>query len=197
VVAAVPGAAVAVAPPVVRGQQVAQRGEQVGVAPRAGLDHREARGRVRHPHRQQPLPRARRGEEPLDLPVERDDRLVATGANLDHFGLHGPTLAGMRTAFGCEFDVPDGYLNTASVGIPPAPVADAVDGGGAGLAHRPRRPPDFDEPTARARRGFADLVGVPPAWVAIGGAVSALVGLLAASVPDGARVLVAAVSSRA
>jgi hypothetical protein len=25
----------------------------------------------------------------------------------------------MRTAFGCEFDVPDGYPNTASVGVPP------------------------------------------------------------------------------
>ncbi len=98
----------------------------------------------------------------------------------------------MLTAFGCEFDVPDGYLNTASVGIPPAPVADAV----AAAVHAWRtgrgRPPDFDEPTAVARRAFADLVGVPPARVAIGGAVSSLVGLLAASVPDGARVLVAA-----
>ena len=98
----------------------------------------------------------------------------------------------MRTAFGCEFDVPDGYLNTASIGIPPAPVADAVTAAVRGWRTGRGRPPEFDEPTARARRGFADLVGVPPAWVAIGGAVSALVGLLAASVPDGARVLVAA-----
>ena len=193
VVAAVPGAAVPVAPPVVRGQQVAQRGEQVGVAPRARLDHREARGRVRHPHGQQPSRAPAAVEELLDLPVERDDRLVATGANLDHFGLHGPTLTGMRTAFGCEFDVPDGYLNTASVGVPPAPVADAVAGGGAGWRTGRGPPARFrrahrDAPAA----AFADLVGVPPAWVAIGGAVSALVGLLAASVPDGARVLVAA-----
>jgi len=98
----------------------------------------------------------------------------------------------MRTAFGCEFDVPDGYLNTASIGIPPAPVADAVTAAVRGWRTGRGRPPEFDEPTARARRGFADLVGVPPAWVAIGGAVSALVGLLAASVPDGTRVLVAA-----
>jgi len=97
----------------------------------------------------------------------------------------------MRTAFGCEFDVPDGYLNTASIGIPPAPVADAVTAAVQGWRTGRGRPPDFDEPTTLARRGFADLVGVPPAWVAIGGAVSALVGLLAASVPDGARVLVA------
>ena len=98
----------------------------------------------------------------------------------------------MRTAFGCEFDVPDGYLNTASVGVPPAPVADAVADAVRGWRSGRDRPPDFDEPTARARRAFADLVGVPPSWVAIGGAVSSLVGLLAASVPDGARVLVAA-----
>ena len=51
VVATVSRAAVPVPPLVVRGQQVAQRGEQVGVAPRARLDHREARGGVRHPHR--------------------------------------------------------------------------------------------------------------------------------------------------
>ena len=98
----------------------------------------------------------------------------------------------MRTAFGCEFDVPDGYLNTASVGVPPGPVADAV----AEAVHRWRtgngRPPDFDEPTSAARRGFADLVGVPGERVAIGASVSSLVGLIAASVPDGARVLVAA-----
>lgn len=97
----------------------------------------------------------------------------------------------MRTAFGCEFDVPDGYLNTASVGVPPAPVADAVVAAVRGWRSGRDRPPDFDEPTARARRAFADLVGLPSSWVAIGGAVSALVGLLAASVPDGARVLVA------
>jgi len=74
----------------------------------------------------------------------------------------------MRTAFGCEFDVPDGYLNTASVGIPPVPVADAVTAAVQAWRTGHGRPPDFDEPTARARRGFADLVGVPPAWVAIG-----------------------------
>jgi selenocysteine lyase/cysteine desulfurase len=98
----------------------------------------------------------------------------------------------VRTAFGCEFDVPDGYLNTASVGVPPVPVADAVADAVRGWRTGRDRPPDFDEPTAAARRGFADLVGVPPGWVAIGASVSSLVGLLAASVPDGARVLVAA-----
>jgi selenocysteine lyase/cysteine desulfurase len=97
----------------------------------------------------------------------------------------------VRTAFGCEFDVPDGYLNTASVGVPPAAAADAVEAAIRGWRTGRGRPPDYDEPVATARAAFARLVGVPFERVAIGGAVSPLVGLLAASVPDGTRVLVA------
>jgi selenocysteine lyase/cysteine desulfurase len=82
----------------------------------------------------------------------------------------------VRTAFGQEFDVPDGYLNTASIGIPSVGAGEAV---AAAVA-------DW-----RARAGFADLVGVGADRVAIGPAVSALVGLVAAGLPDGARVLVA------
>jgi selenocysteine lyase/cysteine desulfurase len=94
-------------------------------------------------------------------------------------------------AFGEEFDVPDGYLNTASIGIPPAAVADAVAGAITGWRTGAGRAPEFDEPVARARAGFAELVGVGMERVAIGPAVSALLGLVAAAVPDGARVLVA------
>jgi len=97
----------------------------------------------------------------------------------------------VRTAFGCEFDVPDGYLNTASVGVPPSAVADAVEAAVRGWRTGAGRPPDYDEPVATARAAFADLVGVPSERVAIGSGVSALVGLLAADVPDGTRVLVA------
>jgi selenocysteine lyase/cysteine desulfurase len=97
----------------------------------------------------------------------------------------------VRTAFGCEFDVPDGYLNTASVGVPPGFVADAVVAAVQGWRTGTGRPPDYDEPVATARLGFAQLVGTSVDRVAIGSTVSSLVGLLAASVPDGARVLVA------
>ncbi|GEL17840.1 aminotransferase class V-fold PLP-dependent enzyme [Pseudonocardia asaccharolytica] len=98
----------------------------------------------------------------------------------------------MRTAFGQQFDVPDGYLNTASIGTPSMAVAEAVERAvrewrtGAGHAE------EFDEPVALARRGFAELVGVEADRVAIGAAVSPLIGMVAASVPDGSRVLVAA-----
>jgi selenocysteine lyase/cysteine desulfurase len=97
----------------------------------------------------------------------------------------------VRTAFGQEFDVPDGYLNTASIGVPPVAVGEAV----AAAVHDWRtgtaRPPDFDAPVVRARAAFGELVGVGADRVVIGSAASALVGLVAASLPDGARVLVA------
>ncbi|WP_214369977.1 aminotransferase class V-fold PLP-dependent enzyme [Pseudonocardia sp. H11422] len=97
----------------------------------------------------------------------------------------------MRAAFGQQFDVPDGYLNTAAIGLPPASVAEAVVDAVRDWRAGSGRAEDFDAPVATARAGFADLVGVGVDRVAIGSALSPLVGLVAASVPDGARVLVA------
>ncbi|MHA6620981.1 aminotransferase class V-fold PLP-dependent enzyme [Pseudonocardia sp. DLS-67] len=97
----------------------------------------------------------------------------------------------MRVSFGAEFDVPDGYLNTASIGIPSAAVGAAVTASIAGWRAGAGRAGEYDEPVARARAGFADLVGVGVDRVAIGPAVSALVGLVAAALPAGSRVLVA------
>ncbi|MBE9374323.1 aminotransferase class V-fold PLP-dependent enzyme [Saccharopolyspora sp. HNM0983] len=97
----------------------------------------------------------------------------------------------MRTAFGTEFDVPDGYLNTASIGIPPAPVARAVTeavqrwSGGRSTAG------EFDESVQRARAAFAGLLGVPAERIASGATVSQLVGLVAAGLQPGSSVLTA------
>ena len=97
----------------------------------------------------------------------------------------------MRSAFGMEFDVPDGYLNTASIGVPPTPVAaavaDALDGWRTGAG----RADDFDEAVAVARAAYGRLVGVGPERVAIGGSASGLVAQVAANVPAGSRVLTA------
>src|SRR5438067_253464 len=97
----------------------------------------------------------------------------------------------MRAAFGAKFDVPDGYLNTPSIGIPSAEVADAV----AAAVDRWRRgadkPPDFDGAVWLSRKGFADLIGVPAERIAIGAAVSQLLSAVAAGLPDGAKVLAA------
>lgn len=97
----------------------------------------------------------------------------------------------MRSAFGFDFDVPDFYLNTASIGIPAAPVADAVMEAMQGWRSGAGHPTDFDRPVAEARTAYARLIGVSEDRVAIGATVSELLGLVAASVPDGSRVLVA------
>ena len=97
----------------------------------------------------------------------------------------------MRTAFGRQFDVPDGYLNTASIGDPPACAADAVAAGVDDWRGGAARASDFDPAVAAGRAAFADLVGVAVDRVAIGASVSTLVGLIAAALPAGGRVLVA------
>src|SRR4030095_16556846 len=50
---------------------------------------------------------------------------------------------------------------------------------------------DYDALVGRARRRFASLVEVPPDRVAVGNQVSTFTGLVAAALPDGARVLAA------
>jgi selenocysteine lyase/cysteine desulfurase len=97
----------------------------------------------------------------------------------------------MRTAFGLTFDVAPGYLNTASIGVPPTDVSQTVIEAVASWSRGLDQPERFDSPVATARNGFARLVGVPTERVAIGTTVSQVVGLVAASVPDGAKVLVA------
>lgn len=95
----------------------------------------------------------------------------------------------MRSAFGQSFEVPAGYLNTAGIGVPPVVAAESV----VQAVHRWRTgadsPAAFDADVLAARRAWAGLVGVDVADVTSGASVSQLVGLVAASVPDGTRVL--------
>ncbi len=81
------------------------------------------------------------------------------------------------------------YLNTASYGLPPQPAWDALQaalddwrGGKTSWEH-------WGVPGEEARASFARLVGVSVDTVAIGSNVSGFVGLIAASIPDGSRVL--------
>lgn len=89
-----------------------------------------------------------------------------------------------------QFPGAAGYLNSASIGLPPTQAVealhDALDEWQSGQAHAP----DYDRPVAQARRLFAELVAVPEDQVAIGSQVSALVGLVATALPPGARVTV-------
>ena len=89
------------------------------------------------------------------------------------------------------FSPDPGYLNTASLGVPPATALDAVQVVLDGWRRGVLQPPDFDEAVNRSRRAWAELSGVPVAQVAVASAVSELVGLVAAALPDGARVMTA------
>src|ERR1700704_5443445 len=82
------------------------------------------------------------------------------------------------------------YLNTASYGLPPRdgfePLQAALAdwrGGRTSWEH-------WGESAERARAAFAEMVGVTPAKVAIGSNVSSFSGLVAAALPDGARVVI-------
>jgi len=82
------------------------------------------------------------------------------------------------------------YLNTASYGLPPRDGFDAVQaaladwrGGRTSWEH-------WGDSTEGSRRAFAAMVGVDVGRVSVGATVSELVGLVAASLPAGARVLV-------
>lgn len=82
------------------------------------------------------------------------------------------------------------YLNTASYGLPPAPAFAALQEALGEWRGGRTSWEGWTESVARARSSFARLLGCRPEDVAAGATVSELVGLVAASLPDGARVLV-------
>jgi selenocysteine lyase/cysteine desulfurase len=88
-----------------------------------------------------------------------------------------------------EFAPTGTYLNTATMGLPPASALAALQRTLDRWRDGVLDGPSFDGTVARARRLFARLVGVPESWVAIGHQASPFVGLVATTVPDGAEVL--------
>ncbi|RAG86593.1 aminotransferase [Streptacidiphilus pinicola] len=93
---------------------------------------------------------------------------------------------------GREFAPATVYLNTAGMGLPPAravaALKEAVDEQAAGRADVVA----YDGPVGAARRAFARLAGVPERNVAVGATASEHVGVVAAGLPEGAEVVVAA-----
>jgi selenocysteine lyase/cysteine desulfurase len=81
------------------------------------------------------------------------------------------------------------YLNTASYGLPPDDAWDAMQGALADWRGGRTSWEHWGDSADRARAAFAELVGVGAETVAIGATVSELLGLVAGSIPDGARVL--------
>jgi selenocysteine lyase/cysteine desulfurase len=73
--------------------------------------------------------------------------------------------------------------------LPPTPAWDALQAALADWRVGRTSWEHWNEATEAARASFARLCRVPAGWVAVGGAVSHFVGLVAAALPDGARVL--------
>ncbi|MEA2411876.1 MAG: hypothetical protein QOC77_2437 [Thermoleophilaceae bacterium] len=88
------------------------------------------------------------------------------------------------------FDVPPGYLNTASIGVPPREALDAFAAATADWGAGRAQPPDYDPFVDEARAVFARLVGVDARDVAVGTQVSTFTSMVAASVEPGSEVLV-------
>jgi len=84
-----------------------------------------------------------------------------------------------------------GYLNTASVGVPPSTALKAMTDVLGGWRRGLLDPSDFDDAVNRSRSAWASMSGVDVSCVATGTAVSQFVGLVAAALPDGARVVAA------
>ena len=95
---------------------------------------------------------------------------------------------GPRYAFGAEFAGAEGFLNSPTYGLPPTFLVDALAHHIAAWQAGTMDVPGFDESVSRGRAAYAALAGVPVESVVMGGSVSALLGLVAAAIPDGARV---------
>ena len=81
------------------------------------------------------------------------------------------------------------YLNTASYGLPPSPAWDALQAVLADWRGGRTSWEGWGDSTESARASFGRMVGVPTDWIAIGANTSSMVGLVAAALPDGARVV--------
>lgn len=84
-----------------------------------------------------------------------------------------------------------GYLDTASVGIPPLSAVEPMRAVLNDWQRGQLSVLEFDDHVARARAAWARISGIPTDWVAVGANVSSLTGLVASSLPDGANVLLA------
>lgn len=90
-----------------------------------------------------------------------------------------------------EFTAGVAYLNTATYGLPPRAAHEAMLAAERDRAAGLLAAGALDEAVTRSREAFGRLLGVPAGRVACGPQVSYFVGLVAASLPAGATVLVA------
>lgn len=82
-----------------------------------------------------------------------------------------------------------GYLNTASIGVPPPAAVEAVAAVTAAWANGKLTFGGWFSETQLTRASIATLLAVPQEWVSLGSSSAPLLGSVAAGLPDGARVL--------
>jgi hypothetical protein len=93
-----------------------------------------------------------------------------------------------REAFGAEFVGAEGFLDTATYGVPPRFVADALCDCVRAWERGSLQVSTFDEAMAASRAAYTSLIGVDERRVTIASSVSSAIGLVASSIPDGSRV---------
>ncbi|MGE2719407.1 aminotransferase [Mycolicibacterium celeriflavum] len=99
------------------------------------------------------------------------------------------TAIATREAFGAQFVGAAGYLNSPTYGLPPGFLVDALHDCIGRWQAGTMDVPSFDDDVAAGRAGYAALAGVPVESVAMGSTVSGALGLVAAAIPDGSRVV--------
>lgn len=82
-----------------------------------------------------------------------------------------------------------GYHNACTLGLPPRETVEALRADLDAWSSGASTAAGYGAVAERAREAFADIAGVPVSQVAIGSQTSAMAAVLAASLPDGARVL--------
>jgi selenocysteine lyase/cysteine desulfurase len=101
--------------------------------------------------------------------------------------MQAPTLEEVRALW-----EPDGiFLNSATYGLPPAPAWDAMQAALESWRNGTGVWESWADEVDRARRAFARIVSVPAERVVAGASTAELLGLVAASLADGAHVLAA------
>lgn len=88
-----------------------------------------------------------------------------------------------------DFSGAEGFLNTASIGIPPRVALEELRTATDAWACGQVAPAAYDEWIERGRGAFARLHDVEPGSVSIGPQVSYFIGMIAASLPEGAEVV--------
>jgi len=103
------------------------------------------------------------------------------------------TLSGLLTVDQARrlFSPESTYLNTASYGLPPRPGFEALQAAADEWRHGRTGWDGWDRSVGESRERWARLHGVPATWVAVGNQVSSFAGLVAMSLPRGARVVCA------